>query len=457
MKVYVGITCEQAPVWLFDKYPDCRMVGKNGLPIAHIAQSPMPADGKPGPCFDDPDAMSAQNMFLRKLVKTLGKYDNVLVWNTWQEIGYWPERLVGQPVCYCDHTMSAFREWLKTKYGSLENLNNQWNTNYAKWEYISPNRNYLQHFTLPQDVNWQYFMDNPEITHVLQERARVIRESDEFARPIFAHLGSWTYGSGKDWNYARSQDFLGSSSYPASNWGEFSDWDDINQRKAGSPGRYESLREEMWRMIALRFDYLRSCNVPGHPVWCAEFQGGPVSTGFHKGRVPSPDDIRRWMLTSIGSGVTAICFWNTRAEIVAAEINGFSLLDSEGDSTPRFQEAARVGRALIKHEDIFAKPSWGGAEVAILVNEANYQICSNLLNGDKHLEYSTRGWHRLLWDANIPIDFVEASVLDQTDLAKYKVIVLPFPLSISDSVISKLSNYVQDGGNLICEAGVALK
>ena len=208
-------------------------------------------------------------------------------------------------------------------------------------------------------------------------------------------------------------------------------------------------------MIALRFDYLRSCNVPGHPVWCAEFQGGPVSTGFHKGRVPSPDDIRRWMLTSIGSGVTAICFWNTRAEIVAAEINGFSLLDSEGDSTPRFQEAARVGRALIKHEDIFAKPSWGGAEVAILVNEANYQICSNLLNGDKHLEYSTRGWHRFLWDANIPIDFVDASVLDQTDLAKYKVIVLPFPLSISDSVISKLSNYVQDGGNLICEAGVA--
>ena len=136
-------------------------------------------------------------------------------------------------------------EWLKTKYGSLENLNNQWNTNYAKWEYIRPNRNYLQHFTLPQDVNWQYFMDNPEITHVLQERARVIRESDEFARPIFAHLGSWTYGSGKDWNYAHSQDFLGSSSYPASNWGEFSDWDDINQRKAGSPGRYESLRGDV--------------------------------------------------------------------------------------------------------------------------------------------------------------------------------------------------------------------
>jgi beta-galactosidase len=161
------------------------------------------------------------------------------------------------------------------------------------------------------------------------------------------------------------------------------------------------------------------------------------------------------MLTSIGSGVTAICFWVTRAEIVAAEANGFSLLDSEGDTTPRFQEAAKVGAGLIKHQDIFAAPSWAGAQIAIFVSEANYQVCANIPNGDKHLEFSTRGWHRLLWDTNIAVDFIDASVLSETDLTKYKVIVLPFPLSISDSAISKLAAYVNAGGNLICEAGVA--
>lgn len=455
MYIYLGLTMEQSPAWLYEKYPDSRMVGRNGLPIMHEAQSPMPADGKPGPCFDHPGAQEAQKKFITKLVETLGKYDNILVWNTWQEVGYWPERLVGQPVCYCDNTLRAFRDWLKEKYVSLENLNKEWNTNYAKWEYIKPNRNYKQRFTLPQDVNWSYFMDNVKITNTLQKRADIIREADELHRPVFAHMGTWTFGSGKDWNYARANDFLGSSSYPASDWGEFNEWDDINKRDGKNPDKYESLLDEMWRMLALRFDYVRSCNTPGSPIWSAEFQGGPVSTGFHKGRVPSPEDMRRWMLTTIGSGVNTISFWVTRAEIMAPEVNGFSLLDSEGDNTPRFQEAARIGKALKKHQDIFAKPSSSNAKVAIFVNEDNFQLCANMLNGGKHLEFSTRGWHRLLWDANIPVDFIEASVLDNTDLSQYNAIIMPFPISISSTLIGKLGKYVDEGGNLISEAGVA--
>ena len=58
-------------------------------------------------------------------------------------------------------------------------------------------------------------------------------------------------------------------------------------------------------------------------------------SGFQKGRVPSASDMRRWMLTAMSSGVSTISFWVTRAEIMAQENNGFSLLDSKGDSTER--------------------------------------------------------------------------------------------------------------------------
>ena len=455
MRVYLGLTMEQAPAWLYKKYPDCRMVGIDGTPIIYEAQSPMPADGKPGPCFDHPGARAAQRAFIHALVKALGKYDNVIVWNTWQEIGYWSERLVGQKVCYCQNTMNAFRSWLKEKYVSLDNLNKQWNTHYAQWDYISPSRNYKQRIALPQNINWDYFMDNVKISNTLKERAADIREADSSNRPVFAHLGDWSYGSGRDWTYARSQDFLGSSSYPSSNWGEFNDWDDENYNNPGKQNEYEAKLDEMWRMLAIRFDYLRSANKEGHPVWAAEFEGGPVSTGFHKGRIPSAADMKRWMLTAIGSGVNTISFWVTRAEIMAAETNGFSLLDSEGDSTERLSEASRVGKALIRHGDIFARPSWGGAKVAIFVNEDNYQFSINMPRAVEHLEFSTRGWHRLLWDAGIPVDFIEASSLREVDLNKYSAIIMPFPVSISDSILNQLSAYVEKGGNLISEAGVA--
>jgi beta-galactosidase len=454
MFVYMGLAMEQAPHWLYNKFPDCRMVGANGVPIIYEAQSPMPADGKPGPCFDHPGAKIAQKKFIQTLVKTLGKYDNVLVWNTWQEVGYSSERIVGQKVCYCENTMNAFRNWLKEKYGSLQNLNKQWNTNYARWEYISPSRNYKQQIAIPQNMNWDYFMDNVKISSTLKERATAIREADKLKRPVFCHLGEWNYGSGKDWTYARSQDFLGSSSYPASNWGEFNEWDDEKIKNENKTKEYESKLDEMWRMLALRFDFLRSCNVQGHPIWAAEFQGGPISTGFDKGRVPSDEDIRRWMFTAIGSGVNSISFWVTRAEIMAAETNGFSLLDSEGDSTERFKEAGHIGKALIKHADIFGKPSLAGAKVAIFVNEDNFQFCANMKGAVENLEFSTRGWHRLLWDAGIAVDFIEASVLDEIDLNRYNAIIMPFPVSISDSIMKKLSKYVEKGGNLISEAGV---
>ena len=63
-----------------------------------------------------------------------------------------------------------------------------------------------------------------------------------------------------------------------------------------------------------------------------------------------------------------------------------------------------------------------------------------------------RGWYRLLWELNIPVDFVEASQLDEAFIGDYRALILPFPLSMSEEVAGKLARYVEAGGNLISEA-----
>lgn len=448
--IYLGLTCEQAPGWLYQKHPDCRMVGRDGRAIVYEAQATTPADGKPGPCFDHPGAMSDQLRFIRRMVETLGRYENLNVWNTWQEIAYWPERLTGQHVCYCENTLAAFRRWLEEKYGDLDGLNRAWNTRYGDWRFVQPDRGAYQANALPQDVDWRYFMDNVQIAQILQARCHTIRESDPLKRPVFAHKSMADVGWGKDWTYARCQDFFGSSCYPA--WWPFHPWDDSSPVR-GRTERTAALLAEMWSYVAMNFDYIRSATPPGKPVWAAEFQGGPISTFLHKGRVPTPEDIRRWILTAVGSGVTGLVFWVTRAEIMAQEMSGFSLLDNEGETSPRLQEAARVGSALNRHADLFGQPSSPRAEVAILINEWNAQFCNTCPPAGDHLAYSTRGWHRLLWQSGIPVDFLEASELDEPYAGKYKVIIMPYPLSISEQIASKLVNYVQDGGNLVSEAG----
>jgi beta-galactosidase GanA len=445
MGVYLGLTCEQAPAWLWQKHPGCRMVLRDGRPMAYQAQWTLPADGKPGPCYDDPGAMADQLRFIGELVRTLGRFQNLVVWNTWQEIGYWSGMLTGQDVCFCPNTLAKFSGWLRSRYGDIDALNRQWRTRYPDWNAVQPTRGSHLKSPLAVDIHWQYFMDNVQIADVLRARAAAIRAADPLHRPIFAHKAFPAIGGGQDWSYAACQDFLGSSSYPAS---AHNPWDDLAAERRMP--EHQVLIGEAWNGLAMNFDAIRSANQLGAPVWAAELQGGPVVAGLHMGRIPSADDVRRWMLTAVASGVTGISFWVTRAEIAAGEINGFGLLDSEGQSTRRLEEAGRIGRALNRHADLFAAATGPAAEVAIVVDEWNAQFCGTLAQGGGHYAYSVRGWHRLLWDRGLAVDFLEAGQLDR--LPRYKAVILPLPLYLAEATARKLRDWVQAGGTLICEA-----
>jgi beta-galactosidase len=447
MYIYMGFTLEQAPAWLYSKYPDCRMVGKNGLPVKYETQYTLPADGKPGPCYDHPAAMEKQLNYINAFVKHYSKYENILVWNTWQEIAYWAEGLFGSDICYCENTQEHFRQWLKTKYGTLENLNRCWGANFGEWKQVAPHRQ--SPIGMPVDKDFSYFMENDYVAQTLKARYQAIKEADPLKRPVFAHKGGVNIGSGQDWTYARCEDFMGSSTYPA--WSSFRSWDDNAGSRVYPPKKYESLYNEMWSNLAMCFDYLRCANPDKNPVWAAEFQGGPVMSGFQKGRVPSADDIRRWMLTVMSSGVTTISFWVTRAEIIAQENNGFSLLDSKGDSTERLSEASRIGLALRDHSELFAAPTKPKANVGIIINEDNYQFCKSFYETDMHLSYSVRGWYHLLWRNGYPVDFVNITDINDHTADQYKVLILPFPLSLSDKFALQMKDYISAGGNLICE------
>lgn len=448
MGVYLGLTCEQAPNWLWRKHPDARMVGRDGQPIAYQAQSTLFADGKPGPCYDHAGAMEDQLRFIRRLVTELGAYENIVVWNTWQEIGYWPEMLTGNTVCYCENTQRAYRDWLSQRYGGdIQRLNRHWNVRYSSFEDIYPERSRRLCDT-PQTFYYRYFMDNVNVARVLSARCEAIKQADPLGRPVFAHKGGPALSSGMDWTYARTQDFLGTSNYPA--WGNGSGWDD--HRQSRRLDRHDALYTELWDGLAYRMDHIRSANRPGAPIWAAEYQGGPVSTDFHLGRQPSAQDMRRWMLTTLGAGATAISFWVTRAEIMAPETNGFALLDSEGDTTERLEEAARICRALNEHAELFGQNNRPQADVAILLDEWNYQQLSALSFAPEALAYDVRGWYRLLWDNNIACDFIEASQLGEERIRAYKALIVPLPLSMSDAVATGLAEYAYVGGNVILEA-----
>src|SRR5215472_16252477 len=84
LRVYFGVTMENAPAWLWQKYPDASMVYETGQPQNDPTPYVLPGDGKPGPCWHHPQARAAGIRFVETVGTEVGKHDNIEVWNVFQ-------------------------------------------------------------------------------------------------------------------------------------------------------------------------------------------------------------------------------------------------------------------------------------------------------------------------------------------------------------------------------------
>ena len=440
--VYLGLTMEQAPAWIWRKFPDCHFVYADGRRHNQPAHYTIPMDGKPGPCWDHPGVRAAAAHFIEQLARRLGKYENIWAWNTFQEIGFWPNTAGKLGFCYCPHTLARFREWLLGRHGSLVALNQAWQSNYGEWDEVEPPR---REEPLAPFIDWRCFMDKAYMARALGFKTRALRENDPYARPVFSHADTPRVGSGAEWAWARAGDFFGTSNYPK--WNNGHPWDDPVQSETAA------LRNEIWEEMMLCTDLARCCNGRDRALWGAEFQGGPISTSLHFGRNPTPNDLRVWMLSGLAAGMTGISFWNHRVERFWKEGNGFGLLEPRGDSSERMAAVSRIGRAIQRYSGFFSQSQPPRAQVALLVNDDHYHFFQGC-NGDviQHYRYNMRGWYARLWRMGIAVDFLDADDVAADALRHYQAAILTMPLSLDADYFAHLRQFVMAGGTLISEA-----
>jgi beta-galactosidase len=212
LKVYFGVTMEQAPAWLWQKYPDAYLVYNAGERHFDQLQYVIFADGKPGPCWHHPGEREAAIRFLGAVGSQVGQYDNVLIWNVWQELGFWPMKPGNLGFCYCENSLLEFPIWLQARYGSIQKLNEAWKSGYGTLAEVIPPR---VGSDLPPYLDFRYFMEDVYLPYVLRWKADALRTSDPRHRPVFAHADGATLGSGQQWHQAEALDFFGCSEYPA--------------------------------------------------------------------------------------------------------------------------------------------------------------------------------------------------------------------------------------------------
>ncbi len=436
LRVIIQMYVDSAPDWVGKNYPDGCFEAQNGDKVRSQAA--------PGYCTDHAGVREAVLNFYTETAKVATQYPNFHGWDLWSEphivnwayINYVPD----VQFCFCPNTQNRFREWLKLKYGSLENLNQSWYRNFETWDDVeAPRFGTILSYT--DFIDWKNFI-YAKLANDLRLRYEAVRKGDPVhvitshaAVPSIFYSPYNGYGATDDFLMAEQVDYYGTSLYP----------------KHNHPDRHW----EIWK-FALAVDFSRSANKKNGGFYVGELQAGKGTIGLNIGNPITPDDHRIWIWSAIARGAKAINIYAYYPMSSGYESGGYGLINLDGTVTERAQSAGQIARLIHENRTLFLNAVPVQAEVALLYNPLAQMVGGEQRHstGDMHYQ-SLVGYYRFFLENNIPVDFIHRRDLKKEGLSSYKLLIVPYPLMFTQEGADALKQYVERGGLVVSEARLA--
>ncbi|SPF47223.1 putative Glycoside hydrolase family 42 domain protein [Candidatus Sulfotelmatobacter kueseliae] len=439
LRVIVQVYLDSAPDWVGQRYPDGRFVDRSGAVIDSQAA--------PGYCIDHNGVRSEIVKFLEALSQDANKSPALYGWDVWSEphVINWADfsYLQDPEFCFCSYSQARFREWLKAKYHSLDALNAAWYRSFENWDQVQPPR-FPTILSYTDYLDWRAFIED-KLAADLKTRVDAIRSADSI-HPITSHAavpGLFTsptdgYGEPDDWKMSASADFFGTSLYPKHS---------------------ESTKPWTYFTLAAGLDFSRSAGHSlGKGFWIGELQAGQGATGMRIADPVTGHDERYWMWQVVAHGARELAVYAWYPMSSGFESNGYGLINLDGTLTERAQVAGQTANTIARHSAELLRATPAQAQVAILYNRLSYMVggsqpsLSKLGNAERD---SLLGLHRIFFEQNIPVDFVNVDDVTENRVQQYKLLFLPFPVMMSQDVADGVKRYVQGGGTAVAEARLA--
>ena len=437
LKVIVQVYVDSAPDWVGKKFPDSHFVSISG--------EVMPTHAAPGYCFDHPGVHAAVLRLFTTIAQRMQSKPAFLGWDLWSEphVINWAEAtyMRSAEFCFCPYSVARFRKWLQRKYGTLDALNRAWYRRFESWDEVEPSR--LSTILSYTDyIDWRFFITQ-KLTEDLRARYDAVKgvlpgavATSHAAGPNLFTSPLDGYGNPDDWQMAHAVDFWGTSFYP---------------KHSFAVGR-----DAAWR--AAQLDFTRSAT--NGAFWIGELQGGFGTVALRVGSTVTPADLRMWMWSALARGAKGINVYAWYPMSSGYESGGFGLINLDGTITDRARAAGAIAKVIDANRAFFLSAHPPAAEVAIVYNPLSYMVggrrplsASGPQSEVPAIERNSMlGFYRALFPTNVPVDFVH---IDDIAQHHYKLIIIPYPLMISESAAQSLRDFVRNGGSLVAEARLA--
>lgn len=429
MKVIFGTPTATPPAWLTEKYPEvlnCRMDGvkyRHGMRRHYNYNSPV------------------YRRLCSRIVEKIGEHyaghPSIVGWQIDNEINCETAEF------YSESDTLAFREFLKNKYGTLEELNCAWgavfwNQEYTDWKQIYVPRTTIHDSTNPhQSLDYIRFVSDSAIGFCKMQSdilRRYIKPGDFITtNGMFPNLDNhrmteealdvYTYDSYPNFAYCLAED-------------------------PKSPG---NLKDRRWsdkltevRSICPHFGIMEQQS--GANGWNTRMEAP----------APKPGQMMLWAMQSIGHGADYVSFFRWRTCTMGTEIYWHGILDYDNRDNRKLAEVKRIYQRVKAIGDMTG--AHYKASLAVIRDYSNVW--------DSQVDV----WHqRLAWRSeeeifagaqlgHTPMDYVylrEDTEIDE--LCGYPVLIYPHPMVLSPEKAELLEEYVSKGGCLILGARTGMK
>lgn len=399
------------PNWLKKKYSSINRTDSNGVQRTF--------GDRHNHCYNSPDTVREITKINEVIAKRY-KDSNIILWHISNEM---------QGECFCEHCMSEYRDWLKARYGAIEILNQEWNMNFWSHTYndfseVNPPLDYGDGSNPCMRLSWTRFNTYSACTMYKREVAAIQKHI-----PDAKHTTNLCYGLGHNFNYhsfAQEMDIV--------SWDSYHEWHRNDDHETAMYG-------------ILNFDLMRGLKQQNFFL----MESTPNTANWRyasKNKREKMNEITS--LLSIAYGSQSVGYFQMKRSPNHAEMYHSAVIDDFVGKNRFTKELKALGDKLEKMTAVLDTTVKN--DIAIIFDYEvrdiiNYNVGPRKVGGMGYCEYFEE-IHKSFVSHGVNVDVVNLN----NDLTKYKGIVIPMHVMLSDEQIDMLTMLANNGTKLYITA-----
>lgn len=401
MMVVIGTPTASPPAWLTRQYPDVLRIDENGARAEH--------GGRRHFSFASGRYRDFCRRIATELAKRYGHEPAVVGWQVDNEVG---------PPSFDEEAVAAWHAFLQQRYGTIEELNRRWTTEYWSQHYNSFDQVPL-HATGQQNpgllLDFKHFT-SATWTGYVQNQVRAMRPLIDPHAFITTNTMFWNAGFD---HYAMHRDL------------DIAAWD--NYIPDGRPD---------WVANGANHDLVRGYKQRN--FWLMETQPGRVDW-VPVNRALDPGQVREMAWQAVAHGADAVLYWQWRPAANGQETYHGAVLGQDGEPNPIQPEIAHVAADLTAAAPLLAD-TVPVADVAMLFSyDSRWAIDLQRHHKDFDPVKAFTDFYRPL---RVQAQGV-AIVSPEAGLTRYRLVVAPNLMVLTEAQAKALEAYVRGGGHLV--------